>query len=229
MQQVDVERAQEFRKCIECFLCQNVCHVVRDHEENKTAFAGPRFLMRVAELDMHPLDTADRREHRAGGRTASGYCNITKCCTEVCPEHIKITDNALIPHEGARRRPQVRPDRLDRVPVPEEQGPRGTAGDAQGLIPSSCCPPERSRPDPAPPGKRPSGGRRASGSGELGGRPRAAAQRAFHEPAPLAGRVLAGESEHAERRRCELGVAGLARRDRRPGRRRAPTGRRARS
>jgi succinate dehydrogenase / fumarate reductase iron-sulfur subunit len=24
-------------------------------------------------------------------------CNITKCCTEVCPEHIKITDNALIP------------------------------------------------------------------------------------------------------------------------------------
>ena len=26
-----------------------------------------------------------------------GYCNITKCCTEVCPEHIKITDNAIIP------------------------------------------------------------------------------------------------------------------------------------
>jgi succinate dehydrogenase / fumarate reductase iron-sulfur subunit len=24
-------------------------------------------------------------------------CNITKCCTEVCPEHIKITDNAIIP------------------------------------------------------------------------------------------------------------------------------------
>jgi succinate dehydrogenase / fumarate reductase iron-sulfur subunit len=96
MQQVDVERSQEFRKCIECFLCQDVCHVVRDHEDNKTSFAGPRFLMRVAELDMHPLDTADRRQ-AARQEHGLGYCNITKCCTEVCPEHIKITDNALIP------------------------------------------------------------------------------------------------------------------------------------
>ena len=96
MQQVDVERSQEFRKCIECFLCQNICHVIRDHEENKRAFAGPRFLMRVAELDMHPVDTADRREI-AQDEFGLGYCNITKCCTEVCPEHIKITDNAMIP------------------------------------------------------------------------------------------------------------------------------------
>ena len=96
MQQVDVERGQEFRKCIECFLCQNVCHVVRDHEENKKAFAGPRFLMRTAELDMHPLDTLDRKD-MAQEEFGLGYCNITKCCTEVCPEHIKITDNALIP------------------------------------------------------------------------------------------------------------------------------------
>ena len=44
MAQEDVERSQEFRKCIECFLCQNVCHVVRDHEENKKSFAGPRVL-----------------------------------------------------------------------------------------------------------------------------------------------------------------------------------------
>ncbi|MEZ0053307.1 succinate dehydrogenase / fumarate reductase iron-sulfur subunit [Mycobacterium sp. MAA66] len=96
MQQEDVERSQEFRKCIECFLCQNTCHVVRDHEENKQAFAGPRFLMRVAELDMHPLDTLDRKD-MAQDEFGLGYCNITKCCTEVCPEHIKITDNALIP------------------------------------------------------------------------------------------------------------------------------------
>ena len=96
MQQVDVERSQEFRKCIECFLCQDVCHVVRDHEDNKTNFAGPRFLMRVAELDMHPLDTADRRP-AAREEHGLGMCNITKCCTEVCPEHIKITDNAIIP------------------------------------------------------------------------------------------------------------------------------------
>jgi len=96
MMQQDVERSQEFRKCIECFLCQNVCHVIRDHDENKPAFAGPRFLMRIAELEMHPLDTHDRLE-LARAKAGLGYCNITKCCTEVCPEHIHITDNALIP------------------------------------------------------------------------------------------------------------------------------------
>ncbi len=96
MAQIDVERGQEFRKCIECFLCQNVCHVVRDHEDNKPAFAGPRFFLRYAELDMHPLDTHDRRE-LAQGAAGLGMCNITKCCTEVCPEGIKITDNAIIP------------------------------------------------------------------------------------------------------------------------------------
>ena len=96
MAQVDVERSQEFRKCIECFLCQNTCHVIRDHAENEQAFAGPRFLMRVAELEMHPADVADRRQI-AQDDFGLGLCNITKCCTDVCPEHIKITDNALIP------------------------------------------------------------------------------------------------------------------------------------
>ncbi|WP_182907775.1 succinate dehydrogenase/fumarate reductase iron-sulfur subunit [Microbispora sp. H13382] len=96
MQQVDVERSQEFRKCIECFMCQNVCHVIRDHEENKPAFSGPRYFIRIAELDMHPYDVAERKES-AQDEHGLGYCNITKCCTEVCPEHIKITDNAIIP------------------------------------------------------------------------------------------------------------------------------------
>jgi len=96
MAQVDVERGQEFRKCIECFLCQNTCHVIRDHEENKPAFAGPRFFIRYAELDMHPLDTVDRRQ-MAQDSEGLGYCNITKCCTEVCPEGIHITDNGIIP------------------------------------------------------------------------------------------------------------------------------------
>ena len=96
MAQIDVERSQEFRKCIECFLCQNTCHAIRDHENNMAHFAGPRVLMRVAELDMHPLDTLDRKD-MAQDEFGLGYCNITKCCTEVCPEHIKITDNALIP------------------------------------------------------------------------------------------------------------------------------------
>ena len=96
MQQIDVERGQEFRKCIECFLCQNVCHVIRDHEDNKEHYAGPRFFIRYAELEMHPLDTNDRRE-LVRERAGLGLCNITKCCTEVCPEHIHITDNAIIP------------------------------------------------------------------------------------------------------------------------------------
>jgi succinate dehydrogenase iron-sulfur subunit len=96
MQQTDVERSQEFRKCIECFLCNNTCHVLRDHEENKESFAGPRFLMRIAELEMHPLDAADRVP-AAQDEHGLGFCNITKCCTEVCPEGIHITDNALIP------------------------------------------------------------------------------------------------------------------------------------
>jgi succinate dehydrogenase / fumarate reductase iron-sulfur subunit len=97
MQQEDVNRSQEFRKCIECFLCQTTCHVIRDHEDNKEAFAGPRYLMRQAELDMHPLDTLERRPEQAVEENGLGFCNITKCCSEVCPEHIKITDNALIP------------------------------------------------------------------------------------------------------------------------------------
>jgi len=96
MAQVDVERGQEFRKCIECFLCQNVCHVIRDHEQNKPTFAGPRHFIRYAELDMHPLDTVDRKK-MVQEEAGLGLCNITKCCTEVCPEHIHITDNAIIP------------------------------------------------------------------------------------------------------------------------------------
>jgi succinate dehydrogenase / fumarate reductase iron-sulfur subunit len=95
MAQSDVDRVQEFRKCIECFLCQDVCHVLRDHRLHQE-FIGPRFLVHVAALEMHPLDVEDRVEElrRAHG---IGYCNITKCCTAVCPEHITITDNAIIP------------------------------------------------------------------------------------------------------------------------------------
>jgi succinate dehydrogenase / fumarate reductase iron-sulfur subunit len=93
--QADVDRVQEFRKCIECFLCQDVCHVLRDHHLHDE-FVGPRFLVYAAALEMHPLDVGDRVEalKRAHG---IGYCNITKCCTKVCPEHITITDNAIIP------------------------------------------------------------------------------------------------------------------------------------
>ena len=95
MYQEDVDRVQEFRKCIECYLCQDVCHVIRDRDR-KDAFVGPRFMIRLASLEMHPVDTADRiPEIRK--EYGSGMCNITRCCTEVCPEHIGITDNAIIP------------------------------------------------------------------------------------------------------------------------------------
>jgi succinate dehydrogenase / fumarate reductase iron-sulfur subunit len=95
MAQEDIERIQEFHKCIECFMCQNVCHVVRDHEDNKQAFAGPRVFLKYAELDMHPL--AAKGSATKSREAGLGFCNITKCCTEVCPEDIHITDNAIIP------------------------------------------------------------------------------------------------------------------------------------
>jgi succinate dehydrogenase / fumarate reductase iron-sulfur subunit len=106
MSQEEVDRIQEFRKCIECFLCQDTCHVLRDHHmmgeagkppgEGGELFGGPRFMIRVASLEMHPLDTANRLRLLKEDLNI-GLCNITKCCTEVCPEHIHITDNGIIP------------------------------------------------------------------------------------------------------------------------------------
>jgi succinate dehydrogenase / fumarate reductase iron-sulfur subunit len=93
--QEDVERVQEFRKCIECYLCQDVCHVLRDHHMHQQ-FIGPRFLVYAAALEMHPLDVGDRVEDLRK-QFGIGLCNITKCCTKVCPENITITDNAIIP------------------------------------------------------------------------------------------------------------------------------------
>ena len=95
MYQQDMDRVQEFRKCIECFLCQDVCHVLRNHDKH-AEFAGPRFFVRVASLEMHPLDSASRLSYLKN-EAGIGLCNITKCCTEVCPEDIHITDNAIIP------------------------------------------------------------------------------------------------------------------------------------
>jgi len=95
MMQKDVDRVQHFRKCIECYLCQNVCHVVRDNDA-KEKFVGPRFMTRLASLEMHPYDRADRISDIKNDH-GSGMCNITKCCTDVCPEEIQITDDAIIP------------------------------------------------------------------------------------------------------------------------------------
>jgi succinate dehydrogenase / fumarate reductase iron-sulfur subunit len=95
MFQEDVERLFEFRRCIECFLCQDVCHILRNHED-KSQYYGPRYMVRLAFLEMHPKDTL-RRESMVREKAGVGLCNITKCCQEVCPEHIKITDNSIIP------------------------------------------------------------------------------------------------------------------------------------
>ena len=95
MYQQSVERIQEFRKCIECYLCQDVCHVLRDHN-HQNKFVGPRFMIRLTSLEMHPLDIEDRIP-QIKDDYESGMCNITRCCTDVCPEGIKITDNGIIP------------------------------------------------------------------------------------------------------------------------------------
>ncbi|HEX7836691.1 MAG TPA: succinate dehydrogenase/fumarate reductase iron-sulfur subunit [Kofleriaceae bacterium] len=159
MYQEDVDRVQEFRKCIECYLCQDVCHVLRDREKpaqhakagqgdasTRGAFVGPRFMIRLASLEMHPLDTDDRiPEIRK--EFGSGMCNITRCCTEVCPEHIGITDNGIIPLKervvdryfdpiaivgrtlfGIRARTKTRSEAAgdaagQPAPVPENKGP----------------------------------------------------------------------------------------------------------
>jgi succinate dehydrogenase / fumarate reductase flavoprotein subunit len=93
--QHDIERVIEHRRCIECFLCQDVCHVLREHD-GTGRFFGPRFMVRMASLEMHPKDVANRLP-QLYGEAGVAMCNITKCCTDVCPEHIGITDNAIIP------------------------------------------------------------------------------------------------------------------------------------
>ena len=81
-QQQDIERVQEFRKCIECFLCQDVCHVLRNHETEQP-FMGPRYLVRTAGLEMHPMDKADRtrylKDDAAGSATATSRSAAPRC------------------------------------------------------------------------------------------------------------------------------------------------------
>jgi succinate dehydrogenase / fumarate reductase iron-sulfur subunit len=133
MKQEDVERVQEFRKCIECFLCQNVCHVLRDHHKHEE-FIGPRHLVYTAALEMHPLDVADRTSDLKN-RDGIGYCNITKCCTVVCPENITITDNAIIPLKERVVDDFYDPlTRLFRVFKPKKEVPAATSEQVDAFI-----------------------------------------------------------------------------------------------
>lgn len=95
LQQWEVDRVQEFHRCIECFLCQDVCHVLREHQ-GFDQYWGPRLMVKLAEVEMHPLDTDDRVPllHEQAGVE---FCNITHCCSDICPEGIEITHNAIIP------------------------------------------------------------------------------------------------------------------------------------
>ena len=167
MLQVDVERGQEFRKCIECFMCQDVCHVIRDHEDNKPKYAGPRFFIRFAELEMHPLDVNDRRELARSG-AGIGLCNITKCCTEVCPEHIKITDNAIIPLK--ERVVDASYDPVAWLGRKIRSRKKNTPAEASALSPATgpaaVQPPAPVHGIPAPHPLRPAAGRRAGGRGD---------------------------------------------------------------
>ncbi len=150
MAQVDVERGQEFRKCIECFLCQNVCHVVRDHEDNKPAFAGPRFFLRYAELDMHPLDTHDRRELAQDGRRHR-HVQHHQVLHRGLPRGHQDHRQRDHPDEGARGRQEVRPAgvarRQDRPPQQGQRRPRGRAeaGGEPGQAPGCSIPRRVSR------------------------------------------------------------------------------------
>src|SRR5947207_13946503 len=87
MQQQDIDRVQEFRKCIECFLWQDVCHALRDHQLHDR-FIEPRYLIYTAALEVHPLDTENRVAELSEGKGIRD-CNITKCCTKVCPDELE--------------------------------------------------------------------------------------------------------------------------------------------
>ena len=112
MQQIDVDRGQEFRKCIECFMCQDVCHVIRDHEENKPKYAGPRFFIRFAELEMHPLDsTTGASWPTTGPRHVQHHQVLHRGVPRAHQDHRQRHH----PDEGARGRRPLRPGGLARA------------------------------------------------------------------------------------------------------------------
>lgn len=92
MYDYDIEIAKEMKKCIECGICQDVCHVLREH---KTDYAGPRFMAKISSREMHPYGS--NQNSATAEKSGIGYCNVTKCCQTACPEKIMITDNAIIP------------------------------------------------------------------------------------------------------------------------------------
>lgn len=91
----DVARGTQFRKCIECFLCQDVCHVVRQ-QKGLARYMGPRAMVRLAALEAHPKDVLSRTD-LLRGPAGIAYCDISRHCQDVCPEQIAIVDAAIFP------------------------------------------------------------------------------------------------------------------------------------
>ena len=91
---------------------------IRDHEENKPTFAGPRFFIRIAELDMHPLDTA-RPRASAQDEHGLGLLQHHQVLHRGLPRAHQDHRQRDHPDEGARRRPQVRPAAHHGEPHPE--------------------------------------------------------------------------------------------------------------
>jgi len=96
-------------------------------------YYGPRYMVRIAALEMHPLDT-QQRTGLLHGRAGVGMCNITKCCQEVCPEHIKITDNAIIPLKERTTTDMYDPIAWVARKVRPPKEPVGSNGDQDGEL-----------------------------------------------------------------------------------------------
>ncbi len=92
MDEGDIKDTVEMRTCIDCLICHDSCHVLKN---TKLKFLGPRNIVKANSLDTHPMNSLDRTKLVRDEGIAN--CNVSGCCTDNCPQEIKITDNANIP------------------------------------------------------------------------------------------------------------------------------------
>ena len=81
--------SQEMKRCIHCYACFDVCPVVRAGKD----YIGPKTIVNVAAYEMHPKDDGNRMK----GLEKNGLwnCIMSGCCSDVCPQNIKIAQNAI--------------------------------------------------------------------------------------------------------------------------------------
>ncbi|MEK6862098.1 MAG: 2Fe-2S iron-sulfur cluster-binding protein [Nanoarchaeota archaeon] len=87
----EVKEIQEMRKCIDCFICYDSCHVIRNHPELK--FSGPVNVVKVVALDRHPQEKSERSQLLE--KEGLWNCNLSRCCTLNCPQKIKVSEDAI--------------------------------------------------------------------------------------------------------------------------------------